>query len=148
MGTNDAALAQQLYERVKQVVPDRYVHDDVEWTRCGLNERWRWCKYVKGQKFGTHVDAVYHRNANEKSFYTVNVFLNDGSKDFRGGRTLFFQPHGSAVTFGAVAKPGLAVIFNQFPEKIRHCGEVLFGGVKYLMRTDVMYRRVPWDGTL
>ena len=39
-----------------------------------------------------------------------------------------------------VAIPGLAVIFNHFPEEIPHNGEKLDYGKKYLMRTDVMYR--------
>ena len=65
---------------------------------CGLlfiahlieSERFRWCKYVEGQKFGMHVDARFVRHAQEKSFYTVNVYLNDG-KDFEGGQTRFYK---------------------------------------------------------
>eukprot|EP01084_Bolivina_argentea_P119743 212287_1 len=76
--TSDELLANNLYERIKLVCPKRYECDDTIWEICGLNERFRCCKYVKGQKFGMHCDARYVRNRKEKSFYTVNIYLNDG----------------------------------------------------------------------
>eukprot|EP00483_Globobulimina_turgida_P005254 UN05264 len=113
---------------------------------CGLNERFRCCKYVKGQLFGMHCDARYFRHSKEKSFYTVNIYLNDGRKDFTGGRTCFFNPNKKTYQYEmsafVVASPGLALIFNQWPERIEHNGEVLTDGVKYLMRTDVMYKDI------
>ena len=107
-------------------------------------ERFRWCKYVKGQRFGMHVDARFVRDARCKSFYTVNVYLNDHS-DFEGGRTRFYdQTKGGRykVTKGVAASPGLALMFNQYPDQIYHDGEEVTNVLKrpkYLMRTDVMY---------
>ena len=109
------------------------------------SERFRWCKYVKGQRFGQHCDARFIRSALEESFYTVNVYLNDGKKDFSGGRTRFFNQgkkgiHDWKMSVGVVATPGLSLMFNQYPEQLRHDGEEVYHGVKYLMRTDVMYK--------
>ena len=75
--TQDDALCAELYQRIKACCPKTYTHDDTEWEICGLNERFRWCKYIKGQKFDMHCDAIYQRNEKQKSFYTVNIYLND-----------------------------------------------------------------------
>ena len=115
--TNDPKLSENLYHRIIQIMPKTYKTGDFKWEICGLNERFRWCKYVGGQKFGTHVDAVYYRSLAEKSFYTVNIYLNKGGQinvdtilnnenddddelkenereakdvEFSGGRTQFF----------------------------------------------------------
>merc|ERR1712154_414276 len=88
----------------------------------------------------------FQRSMNEKSFYTVNVYLNNGKRDFSGGRTCFYNQkkngRGYDMTVGVEATPGLALMFNQYPEAIFHDGEEVTSGVKYLMRTDVMYRKV------
>ena len=94
-----------------------------------------------------HCDARFVRSSEEKSFYTVNVYINNGGgKDFKGGRTCFFNPHKITgkmeVSVGVVAHAGSALIFNQAPERIYHNGEEVYDGVKYLMRTDVMYKAV------
>ena len=111
--TNDLMFAQQLYKRIKQCCPETYKLDGVEWKICGLNERFRWCKYIKGQLFGRHCDAQFVRSKTEMSLYTVNVYLNDGKKDFGGGRTCFFDAKGPGnykMTKGVVATPGLALM--------------------------------------
>ena len=96
---------------------------------------------MKGQRFGTHCDARFCRTSREKSFYTVNVYLNDGKTEFGGGRTCFFGGKTEFKMTSAVsASPGLALMFNQHPDRIEHNGEEVTKGVKYLMRTDVMYR--------
>ena len=101
---------------------------------------------MKGQRFGIHCDAVFQRSLSEKSFYTVNIYLNSGKTEFEGGRTCFYnlkqKGRGYDMTVGVQATPGLALMFNQYPEQIYHDGEKVESGVKYLMRTDVMYRKV------
>jgi len=143
--TSDNKMVEKLYERIKECCPQRYKSDGAMWEICGLNERLRWCKYIKGQRFGTHCDARFCRSFTEKSFYTVNIYLNDGKSDFGGGRTRFFGPNkknGKWKEIGSVtASPGLALMFNQHPDRIEHDGEVLTKGTKYLMRTDVMYKK-------
>ena len=140
---NDKLLTQMLYDRIKLCCPQTLDLDDQKWKICGLNERFRFCRYCSGQKFETHLDGQYEKNKNERSFYTVNIYLNDGMKDFKGGRTLFhstsewfvLKEHDDAI----IATPGLALIFNQYPSEIHHSGEKIDDGIKYIMRTDVMY---------
>merc|ERR1711997_220808 len=121
MITEDAALANKLYQRVRQCCPETYTFDNQTWRICGLNERFRWCKYVKGQRFGTHCDANFMRSINEQSLYTLNIYLNDGEKDFAGGRTCFFDNAGGfskhsnyKFTVGVVAKS-----FQEMEKKLK-----------------------------
>lgn len=103
-----------------------------EWECCGLNERVRLVKYVKGEQFHTHEDGCYERDWNERSFATLMVYLNNVPTD-AGGATHF-------IDYGLRIQPrrGLCVIFKV--DGLLHCGEKLLCGEKYLLRTDVMYR--------
>eukprot|EP01083_Nonionella_stella_P004262 12304_1 len=142
--TNDPMFCQLMYDRIKPCCPQQLRIDDKMWGIYGLNERFRWCRYTTGQKFETHLDGQYTKNEEEKSFYTVNVYLNHITRDFKGGRTLFYPTSEWFVLKDAddyiIPTPGLALIFNQHPAEIHHSGEALTEGVKYLMRTDVMYK--------
>lgn len=120
---DDTALAVTLFEKLKPFVPARMALYDV-W---GLNERFRYYRYRPGEQFRRHQDGQFHRNSRECSFITFMVYLN---ADFEGGETSF--P-------GVKVKPetGMAVIF---PHEVDHAGEPVVSGVKYALRTDVMYQ--------
>ena len=143
---NDPKLAKLLYPRIKEIAPEKVVRFDTKsrWDICGLNERFRYCRYIKGQKFGTHCDAKFTRRSDEMSFYTVNIYLNEHGKEFTGGRTIFYDYNengGYGEFYDIKAKPGLALIFNHTTQSYLHGGEKLQSGVKYIMRTDIMYRK-------
>ena len=96
-------------------------------------------RYYSGDVFQEHVDTCYTESDTLRSFYTVNIYLNDAFED---GRTRFFDDdHG--LTFCVQPKPGLALIFAQPAFRFYpHDGERVTGGTKYLIRSDVMYRRL------
>ena len=71
--------------------------------------------------------------------YTVNIYLNGG---FEGGRTRFRDANG-IVEAAVIPSQGQCLIFRQPPSAAyRHDGEELLSGFKYLLRSDVMYRRL------
>jgi predicted 2-oxoglutarate/Fe(II)-dependent dioxygenase YbiX len=124
---DDHARAKLLWERVAARIP-------VELGRAqivvGLNERFRFYRYHEGQYFEWHRDGAFHRNAQESSLLTLMFYLNDG---FRGGHTEFAE-------FPAVEpKRGAALVFAH---GLRHRGAPVREGTKYVLRTDVMVRRV------
>ena len=141
---NDPKLADLLYSRIKKIAPAKVEKSGLRWDICGLNERFRYCRYIKGQHFGTHCDAKFTRRSDEMSFYTVNIYLNEHIKEFTGGRTIFYD-YNESGGYGAIydikPKPGLALIFNHTTQSYLHGGEKLESGVKYIMRTDIMYRK-------
>ena len=122
---DDAALAAQLFERVRTAIPSRLC----AMPPSGTNERFRCYRYTPGQRFAPHYDGAYRRNTQEISLLTLIVYLN---ADFTGGRTAFLH-----YDVEAVPRTGTALVF-QHP--LLHEGCIVKAGVKYAMRTDVMYR--------
>ena len=93
----------------------------------GFDDRFRFYRYDIGQQFDWHYDGPFTRPNGERSRLTFMIYLND---DFEGGQTSF-------KNCTIVPKTGLALLF--IPQ-IRHKGEPVTKGRKYVLRTDVMYR--------
>ena len=98
------------YERIKAFLPKQYKINGQLWKLHGLNERFRFCKYTENQQFNIHHDKKL------ASFYTVNIYLNDGNKEYIGGKTIFYNE-----TKQAKYKQSSFVIGH--PQKYKHSGE-------------------------
>ena len=83
----DQHLADKIYRKLKDILPKTIKEYRDTWEICGMNERFRCCKYTENQKFKIHSDGCYERNSNEKSFLTLNIYLNDVDGK---GHTRFF----------------------------------------------------------
>jgi hypothetical protein len=139
----DRKLAAAVYERMRPHLPASVQEGGRTWKLVGLNECWRLAKYYPGDSFEKHVDASFRRFDDEKSMYTVNLYLN---ADFEGGTTGFYGSRSGGGRdpgdFRVVPHAGTALVFRQPPHScLLHDGEEVNNGVKYLMRTDAMYRR-------
>lgn len=123
---DDPARAAALFERLRDHLPAK----TPGWRLHSFNERLRFYRYDPGQRFRWHYDGAFVRSPQERSLITVMVYLNAG---FSGGKTRFDRPRGPlAVT----PKTGSALLFAH---PIRHCGDVIHEGRKYVLRTDAMY---------
>jgi hypothetical protein len=121
---DDPALAARLYERAAPLLPVQ-----VGGARlCGFNERFRFYRYGPGEYFKWHRDGSFVRAADEASCLTFLIYLNH---DFEGGATEF---RGGTVE----PRAGSALVF---PHRLTHQGMAIVSGTKYVLRTDVMYRR-------
>jgi prolyl 4-hydroxylase len=117
-------LAEEYWQRAKPfLVPEVGTYHAI-----GLNEMFRFYRYTEGQRFKMHIDGSYDRNESETSHYTFLIYLND---DYQGGETEFRN-----ITT-VLPKAGTVLVFYH---PIWHEGKTLIGGVKYALRTDVMYR--------
>ncbi len=121
---DDETLAETLFPKIKPHVPECI--DD--WCIFGLNERFRFYKYQPGQYFKWHRDGAFERHPTEKSFFTFMIYLND---HFSGGITKFRE-------FSVTPQTGSALVF---PHRVMHEGAEIESGTKYVLRTDVMYRK-------
>lgn len=144
--TNDQRLATQTWLRMKHAIPSTLFYCGVEWEVTGLNPHWRLSKYYAGDVFQEHCDSAFIQGENLRSFYTVNIYLND---TFSQGGTRFFRADSAhegketRIRVRVQPKPGLALIFAQPGLRFYgHDGERVEGGEKYLIRSDVMYQRV------
>ena len=130
---DDPALASELWQRAAGMIPETQ-HG---WRALCLNERFRFYRYDVGQEFGLHIDGPFVRHANEQSFLTFMVYLNDG---FEGGEPVFIEPgSGQRVEITrAVPRAGTALVFRH---PFLHEGSKVTSGRKYVLRSDVMYVR-------
>lgn len=120
---NDMGLAVSLWKRLAEYAP-RKIGNSVS---IGLNELFRFYKYEEGQKFIKHIDESFIRNEAEASYYTFLIYLNDG---YEGGETQFDDIN---------IKPnrGMALIFLH---SLSHEGTTIKNGIKYVLRTDIMFQ--------
>lgn len=128
---DDPTLAAGLYQRALPWLPRRVMGLEV----CGANERLRFYRYHPGQRFAPHMDGAFLRKNGEESLLTFMIYLNDG---FAGGSTWFLDQdtHVTPVT-------GRALFFQHM---LLHEGCVVETGVKYVLRTDVMFRPPAGEG--
>lgn len=124
---DDAEWANDLFDRVKDRIPQE-IHGMI---LSGANERIRCYEYLPGHRFAPHSDGAFIRNEDERSWYTYIIYLNE---EFEGGETIFF------VEPEVVIKPRIgAGLFFQHP--IIHEGALVTSGIKYALRTDLIYRK-------
>lgn len=124
----DPAVAAALYERIKPHVPEEVMG----MRAVAANERLRCYKYEPGQWFKPHYDGSFVRSRDERSLYTFMVYLNGG---FEGGATALLE-----LGVDIEPKPGRALLFQHH---MLHEGCEVKRGVKYAVRSDIMYRRDP-----
>jgi hypothetical protein len=105
------------------------------WRMCKVNPQFRFCKYTPNQLFAKHLDGCFVESESEKSFYTINIYLNE---DFDEGATRFYLTDDPIVI---QPKTGMAVIFNHQTKSYLHDGQAVSEGCKYLLRTDLMFTK-------
>ncbi len=123
---DDFNKSQELFKRLRSHLPEKMG----QLILIGLNERLRFYRYQVGQSFSPHMDHWYRPNDHQITLHTVLVYFND---DFEGGETIFQEQLDQIV----VPKPGRVAIFQH---KIRHEGSEVRKGIKYAMRTEVIYQ--------
>ncbi|WP_269632329.1 2OG-Fe(II) oxygenase [Pelomonas sp. BJYL3] len=119
---DDADLAHHLFSRARPLLPA--VLDG--WQLSGFNERFRYYRYDRDQQFTWHLDGTVRLSPSRESVLTFMVYLND---DFEGGSTEFGWESVKPVR-------GMAL---GFPHRLRHQGAAVRSGLKYVLRTDVLY---------
>lgn len=139
---DDTALSAALWARIRGHVDAQHERAAV-W---GLNWRFRVYRYEQGQRFSPHYDVRTRLPVGETRFSLV-IFLNDA---FEGGATRFFEEKDKARRRGqgrgrkfdnrerfALKPPaGSAVVFDHL---LLHEGSEVTAGVKYAVRSDLIY---------
>jgi len=135
------------------------------WEMYAANERLSFLRYGPGMHHDRHCDQIFSRpemDKEDKSFLTCQVYLSDslgdaepgkeeaGDRDVsdlaaaaaKGGTTRFWgslgSPHEDRFV-DVVPKVGRVLVFQQ--RMLWHSGQPVTEGLKYAMRTDLMYRR-------
>jgi hypothetical protein len=130
-------LARQIFARLSAGLPATWrSRSGGLWRLKGLNERLRFLKYSQpGDFFYPHWDGCFVREVGvERSFVTVLLYLNEG---YRGACTTIYDETGRPLP--VAPRTGMALVHDHL---VRHAVPALREGVKYVIRTDVMYERV------
>jgi len=141
MWQTDDSVYLPIYERIRELVPKVVRVRGEDWEVCGVNERLRFYRYDGGEIFKKHYDGCFPRNINEMSLLTFILYLNDG---FEGGQTTFFV---NSKKVKVEPETGSALLFfhGRHSASPLHEGSILKKGRKYVLRSDIMYRRKGTD---
>ena len=147
-------LASRMWDKISTVIPAR-VHDEKASSsfsfsgpanniRSGgyfathINPLFRFSKYEQGDQFAIHTDTCYAKDECETGLCTILLYLN-GCDNMQGGETVIL-PNGEGNEKITISpEPGLALVFYHM---LPHAGLEVTSGCKYVIRSDVMYRRV------
>mmetsp|Transcript_3606 Transcript_3606/g.5312 ORF Transcript_3606/g.5312 Transcript_3606/m.5312 type:complete len:682 (+) Transcript_3606:225-2270(+) len=132
-------LANVIYERIlphftsKELAHVRPMGFDNKgvWTPYGCNEALRINKYDEGDEFKEHIDGLYIPFDNASSIFSIIICLND---DYEGGDFVINQQE----NYKKYMKKGSAIVFKAAE---KHQALKIKKGSKYILRTDVMFRR-------
>jgi prolyl 4-hydroxylase len=119
----DKKLAIETWMRLSRFVPKQFGDSKA----IGLNERFRFYKFEKGQQLKKRKDAGFSKNENEACAFTCMLFLND---DFKGGEVKFDK-------ISIQPAKGMALVFEQ---DLEYEFAELKEGVQYILCADVLYR--------
>ncbi|XP_048737946.2 uncharacterized protein LOC125652647 [Ostrea edulis] len=121
-----------------------------KWQPVGLNKLFRLCRYYAGGHFAPHFDGYYTKSPQERSLKTFMIYLNG---DFDGGSTNFvdeaqtlhkdengkYCAEKENILCKIQPETGMAILFNH---QRLHEGGQLLSGKKYILRTDIMYKKI------
>jgi len=90
------------------------------------------------------LDGVHFVSETEQSKLTFMIYLN-GSEDFEGGRTLFFNSKEADTIIGSYCpQKGDLIVFDH---NLWHSGETVRSGEKYILRSDIIYQKAVATST-
>jgi hypothetical protein len=137
---DDPEFAEALWQRLQPHVPvlgGRYPS--------GCSSNIRLYKYTPGMRFGKHIDGSNDDGFGNRSEYTVLCYLNDASDGLQGGETAFYTGDyddydvEDSLVVAYPPKQGTVLLHGHGERCLLHEGREVTKGVKYLLRTDVMY---------
>eukprot|EP01133_Synstelium_polycarpum_P007368 gene7368-8582_t len=108
------------------------------WDCSGVNELWRLCKYNPGGAFSAHFDGYYTRDTDNRSLLTFMIYLSTSDTVNEGGSTRFLERGTDQVLASVAPVAGSVLVFQH---DMWHDGQEVLGGLKYIIRSDVMYTR-------
>ncbi|EGZ75736.1 hypothetical protein NEUTE2DRAFT_156133 [Neurospora tetrasperma FGSC 2509] len=126
-----------------------------KWEFVKVNKRMRFLRYGEGQFFRAHCDSPYREldpiNSDRinETLFTIHLYLNDCKSEAPPDKKDETELVGGATAslsgdekrkYDVECKTGRVLIFQH--RRVFHAGADVVKGVKYSVRTDIMYREV------
>jgi hypothetical protein len=125
---DDKIFAKILEDRISHIIPN--IYNKKKYAE--INERMRFLKYDQSGHFKRHIDGKFEKN-NMTSKITILIYINEG---YNGGYTKFFSNEKDNEGIELVPETGMVCLMDQ---NIEHEVPELINGVKYVIRTELMY---------
>lgn len=149
---NDWDMAQLLYNRMKPIVDEIekqvVVSSNSTYRPICCNGNLRIYKYEKNMSFGRHYDGSdsIKRFDGGNTEITVLIYLSS----CEGGATRFYLPHNkkgkqnnkNSDDIAFVPQAGAILLHMHGDRCLEHEADPVVNGVKYVLRTDIVYARV------
>lgn len=131
--------AQGLWDYLHQVLlqddfDENIVRNTFE-NAIGLNPQLRIYRYQKGHYFGKHYDESV-KTPKGKTKWTLLIYLT-GDEEFVGGGTIFYLDTKEAINVHPTK--GMALLHKHGDDCLMHEAEMVKKGVKWVLRSDVVY---------
>ncbi|EFN58883.1 hypothetical protein CHLNCDRAFT_50409 [Chlorella variabilis] len=127
---------------------------DEEGCPVRLNPNIRIYRYRPGQKFGKHIDESNELGCGQYTQYTLLIYLSTCG----GGETIFYGESGPAAAHALFCRPrraggrncklaavtpqpGLALLHRHGDECMEHEAAAVTAGIKYVLRSDVVFQQ-------
>lgn len=129
---DDEDFADKLLFKIKKHIPLKYRGK----TFHSINKRLRFLKYDNEGHFRRHADGKYvDKNNDTESLITILIYFNKG---YDGAFTTFYD--NTYDTIGITLKPEIGMVCFM-DQDIEHEVKPMISGVKYAMRTELMYEK-------
>lgn len=146
----DFDASQKLWEYLQLFLVKENQYDDFDMkalksnfsNAIGLNPQLRVYRYRKGHHFGQHYDESVTCQLDEKAKvkgktgWTLLIYLT-GDEEFTGGGTIFYENNGKPLNIHP--SKGMALLHKHGNDCMRHEGEMVKAGEKWVLRSDVVY---------
>jgi len=152
----DAVTANTIFQRLTESCPDAATNQ-LYVPGCkltGCNPNLRLYKYEKGMSFGQHIDESNTVADGHVTKMTVLIYLSScggGATRFLGGHLTagpFFVTGTNAPAEIAFAPaPGAMLLHVHGDDCLVHEADPVTSGIKYVLRTDLVYTRVDYQQT-
>lgn len=147
---NDRALvenfntAANLWEYLQKVLLYEYNDESILskfQTAKGLNPQLRIYRYTKGHHFGQHYDESVRVNNLElkgETKWTLLIYLT-GDEEFIGGDTIFYPINRGEDPINVHPSKGTALLHKHGDDCLLHEAQLVRDGVKWVLRSDVVF---------
>lgn len=146
----DHWAAETLWQYFKFVMINRSDFDDGQdfsgefSTAKSLNPQLRFYRYRDGHFFGQHYDESVEcclasdPQKRGRTKWTLLIYLTE-SNDFQGGATIFHIDDPKAPPLKVRPKKGMALLHKHGDDCLKHEGELVKNGEKWILRSDVTF---------
>ena len=140
VSVRDAPFAAALWKAVRGAITPGLPPDE-RGRAVGLNPNVRAYRYERGDQFRMHYDDDEVVDGVGVTRYTLLIYLSSCA----GGETVFHSGHGKKmrVVASVAPAPGRALLHRHGDACLPHEGAKVTGGVKYVLRSDVVFDTTP-----